>query len=149
MIAEFQGEYRWLSNFWPCNVRMPDGITYPSAEHAFQAYKALDLDKRKQIAMMGDAREAKKFGKAVDLRPDYQRTRLMLMATVVYLKFAQNAELRALLLETADKELVEGNWWNDVYWGVCNGEGENWLGKILMGVRGVLVEGFEQLCFPF
>jgi predicted NAD-dependent protein-ADP-ribosyltransferase YbiA (DUF1768 family) len=35
-------------------------------------------------------------------------------------------------------ELIEGNWWGDTYWGVCNGVGENHLGKLLMKIRDYL-----------
>ena len=44
-------------------------------------------------------------------------------------------ELREKLLDTGDAELIEGNWWNDTTWGVCNGVGENRLGKLLMQIR--------------
>ena len=45
MINEFQGDYRFLSNFHPAEVEM-DGIKYPSVEHAYQAAKSLDKDER-------------------------------------------------------------------------------------------------------
>ena len=38
-------------------------------------------------------------------------------------------------MQTEDAELVEDNWWGDKFWGVCNGEGENHLGKLLMKIR--------------
>jgi hypothetical protein len=41
-----------------------------------------------------------------------------------------------LLLDTSDKVLIEENNWNDTFWGVCNGVGENNLGRLLMQVRG-------------
>jgi hypothetical protein len=41
----------------------------------------------------------------------------------------------ALLLATGDMELIEDNDWDDTYWGVCNGAGENNLGKLLMKIR--------------
>src|SRR4051812_21328901 len=44
-IAEFQGEYRFLSNFWPATVEF-EGIRYPTAEHAYQAAKTLDAKER-------------------------------------------------------------------------------------------------------
>lgn len=50
-------------------------------------------------------------------------------------KFTQHKDLAEKLLETGDEELVEGNKWNDTYWGVCNGKGKNQLGKILMRIR--------------
>jgi predicted NAD-dependent protein-ADP-ribosyltransferase YbiA (DUF1768 family) len=31
--------------------------------------------------------------------------------------------------------LIEGNTWNDRYWGVCRGTGKNRLGQILMRIR--------------
>ena len=37
--------------------------------------------------------------------------------------------------KTDDVELIEGNEWSDTFWGVCRGQGENWLGKILMKTR--------------
>lgn len=44
-------------------------------------------------------------------------------------------ELQQRLLDTGSEELVEGNTWGDVYWGVCDGKGQNNLGKILMDLR--------------
>jgi hypothetical protein len=49
--------------------------------------------------------------------------------------FKEWSDLRQILLDTGNQELIEGNNHNDRYWGVCNGVGENWLGKILMLVR--------------
>jgi predicted NAD-dependent protein-ADP-ribosyltransferase YbiA (DUF1768 family) len=59
------------------------------------------------------------------------------METLLRQKFA-HPELRAKLKETNDAELVEGNWWGDRFWGVCRGEGENHLGKLLMKIRAEL-----------
>ena len=35
----------------------------------------------------------------------------------------------------SNEELVEGNYWGDTFWGICNGEGTNWLGILLMAER--------------
>ncbi len=56
------------------------------------------------------------------------------MLEVVRAKFRVNV-LAEKLLATGDDELVEHNTWDDSFWGTCNGEGENHLGKILMKVR--------------
>ena len=61
--------------------------------------------------------------------------KVKLMFDLVTEKFKQNPELKQKLLETGNQELIEGNTWNDTFWGVCNGQGQNWLGKILMLVR--------------
>lgn len=47
----------------------------------------------------------------------------------------KNSELGNKLEATGDSLLVEGNWWHDTFWGVCNGFGENNLGKLLMKIR--------------
>src|SRR5690348_9381030 len=62
-IAEFQGEYRFLSNFWPAEVAY-EGITYPTAEHAYQAAKTMDVNERKRIAALPTPAEAKAAGRA-------------------------------------------------------------------------------------
>ena len=79
----------------------------------------------------------KRRGRAVSLRPDWEQVKLGLMEEIVYAKFSQNEELRRLLLSTGDRVLIEGNTWNDTFWGVSlkSGNGQNHLGKILMKVR--------------
>ena len=60
------------------------------------------------------------------------------MWRICYCKFAHNDDLKEKLLATGDAELIEGNTWNDTYWGVCRGKGKNHLGKIIMEVREAL-----------
>ena len=62
------------------------------------------------------------------------------MLDVVRAKFDQHPDLAQKLLATGDEELVEGNDWGDIYWGVYKGRGNNMLGKILMRVRAELRE---------
>jgi len=63
------------------------------------------------------------------------------METLLRDKFTRHADLRILLLDTGDRELVEGNTWDDRFWGVCEGVGENHLGRLLMKIRAELREG--------
>lgn len=133
-IAEFQGDYRFLSNFWPAHVEF-DGITYPTAEHAYQAAKTLDPAERRRIAALPTPAEAKREGRALPLRPDWEQVKLDVMERCVRYKFSHDADLRARLLATGDAQLEEGNAWGDRFWGVYEGQGENWLGRILMTVR--------------
>ena len=81
----------------------------------------------------------KKMGRSVSLRPDWEDIKDDVMLEGLYRKFT-NDELAEWLLDTGDEELVEGNWWGDRYWGVCNGIGQNKLGKLLMKVREELAE---------
>ena len=61
-----------------------------------------------------------------------------LMYQICKAKFTQHADLAEQLLATGDAELIEGNTWGDRTWGVCDGIGENRLGKTLMFIRAQL-----------
>ena len=133
-IAEFQGEYRFLSNFWPAEVTY-NGITYPTAEHAYQASKTLDTDARRRIAALPTPAQAKAEGRKLALRDDWETAKFVVVEDVVRLKFTTHADLRDKLLATGDTPLEEGNTWGDRTWGVYQGQCDNRLGKILMKVR--------------
>ena len=136
MISEFQGEFRFLSNFWPCEVEL-EGIRFPSVEHAYQSAKTLDLKKRKQISEMTSPGEAKRAGNTLILRPDWEEIKIEVMRELLRQKFdiTKHYDLWLELHMTKPEELVEGNWWEDTFWGVCKGKGENHLGKLLMEIR--------------
>lgn len=69
------------------------------------------------------------------LRPDWEAVKEDIMREAVTAKFTQHADLRRLLLETGDAELVEHTE-NDRYWADGgDGSGLNRLGAILMEVR--------------
>lgn len=131
-ITRFQGEHRFLSNFWPT----ADGKT---VEHVYQAAKCADSDDSARILALPTAGEAKRAGQEVVLRADWSDVRVQVMADAVARKFVE-PELRQMLLDTGDAKLVEGNTWGDVFWGVdmTTGEGRNALGILLMGVRASL-----------
>jgi ribA/ribD-fused uncharacterized protein len=133
-IAAFEGEYHFLSNFYPA-VIVFEGITYPSVEHAYQSAKTTDMNERRRIAAIIDPANAKVAGRKLDYRPDWETVKFDVMETCVRYKFTHHPELREKLLATGDAELIEGNTWNDRIWGVYQGQGENRLGKTLMKVR--------------
>ncbi len=137
-INSFQGEYRWLSNFWLCKIKC-EGLLYPSVEHAYQATKTLDLEWRKRISNLQNPGKAKRFGRYSKIREDWEEIKQQVMKELITKKF-QIPELKQKLLNTEDIELIEGNHWGDTYWGVSNKVGENHLGKILMKVRNSLKE---------
>ena len=132
-IDRFADKYFFLSNFYYTPVTY-DGMRFRSSEAAYQAQKCKHLQDKEMFRNMGSA-EAKKFGKGVVLRDDWADVKVSIMTDIVRCKFKQNHELAKMLVDTGDTYLEEGNWWGDVFWGVCNGAGENWLGKILMQVR--------------
>ena len=133
MINEFSGKYRFLSNFWSCYVKYA-GVWYPSVENAYQAAKMNNTEDRKRFLDI-KASEAKKLGRLLPMREEWDDEKLDIMYQLVRQKFTTSPILRDLLIETDSEELQEGNWWGDTYWGTVNGKGENYLGKILMKVR--------------
>jgi N-glycosidase YbiA len=130
--------YGFLSNFHPSTIYV-NGKSYPTVEHAIQAHKTLDETSHDLIRRAKTPGEAKKLGRAVLLRPDWEEVKVDLMRDFVRKKF-ENPFLRPLLVATGDAELIEGNTWNDRFWGVCRGSGLNWLGKILMEIRGEILK---------
>lgn len=135
MINSFTGKYRFLSNFYGAPVEINDWL-FMTSEHAYQAAKSLDpivwRSVQKDCLTPG---QAKRYGSKINLRPDWNQVKLGIMTEIVEVKFEQNPHLMMQLIDTEDQELIEGNVWGDTYWGVCNGKGENHLGKILMQIR--------------
>lgn len=157
MIDKFEGRFRFLSNFYPCEIEH-QGIKYPSVEHFYVAMKVTDQqlingkyytpgDFREMIAKIKEPSIVKKIGSKVKLRKDWSSKKLEFMNWAVREKF-KNAELKELLLDTGSFQIIEGNTWQDFFWGVCNGKGQNHLGKILMTVRdelrGIKKTGLEE-----
>ena len=133
----FDGEYAFLSNFYDSPIEK-DGIVYPTNEHFFQAMKTLDDEERKRIAAAETPGKAKRMGRSVKLRPDWEQSKIQIMKEGLTLKFLCHKDLAEKLVATGDVWLIEGNWWGDTCWGVCKGVGENNLGKLLMKIRGEL-----------
>lgn len=134
VIDSFDGDFRFLSNFSPHPVFL-NGRGWKTAEHAFQAMKTDKTHEKNVIGMAPTPGKAKRLGQRVTLRPDWENIKLDVMLTIVRKKFSQHRDIAELLIGTGDAELIEGNNWNDRFWGVCNGEGENNLGLILMQIR--------------
>lgn len=139
MIDSFTGDHRFLSNFYPCSIKF-DGNWYESVEHSYQAAKTLDKSDRAKFRKGIKAFEAKRLGKKVKLRSDWEKVKFKIMEELIQFKFSTDNDLKKRLLETGQEELIEGNDWGDTIWGKCNGKGQNHLGKILMKVR----NGFQS-----
>jgi N-glycosidase YbiA len=132
-IDRFVGEHEFLNNFYAASLWI-DGKRYPTCEHAYQAHKTLDEAVREKIRCVATPREAKTLGHTFALREDWESVRIDLMRGFLQKKF-ESPFLRDQLLSTGDSRLVYGNTWNDKFWGVCRGQGENWLGKLLEELR--------------
>lgn len=144
IIDSFNGKYRFLSNFYECNVHY-EGITYPSSEHAYQAAKSINPEVRKYVAKLPSPSVSKRFGSQIYLRDDWDYIKLSIMRQIVFDKFAHNTDLKNRLLATNSAILIEGNTWNDTYWGMCDGVGDNNLGTVLMQLRSRLKHNTAEL----
>ena len=139
IIKQFIGPYRFLSNFYKCVIDY-EGLIYPSVEHAYQAVKTLDLiTERIRIRDAETPGQAKRRGRTVKLRQEWDDIKVDVMRTLLRLKFS-HPNLRQKLLDTGYAYLQEGNYWHDTFWGVDlrTGQGQNMLGKLLMELRSEL-----------
>ena len=140
----FSGVYDFLSNFYESPLEF-EGVVYPTLEHAFQAAKTFSSEERAWIGEAASAGVAKRRGgprgergRRIALRSDWEEAKVGVMRVLLAIKFSHGDELSDRLLETGERELVEGNSWGDVFWGVYRGRGENWLGRLLMERRDAL-----------
>ena len=143
-ILGFFDDYRFLSNFHEhpeVKITISGFAGLPieckNVEAAFAASKTIDIEERTRIAESKTPGEAKKMGRAVTLRPDWEAVKIDVMLELLTQKFS-HPYYRDLLKATGDAYLEETNLWGDHWWGVCYGVGENHLGKLLMQIREVL-----------
>lgn len=141
VINQFRNEYYFLSNFYPAEFTDCTGNIWPSVEHYFQAMKTENYIERAKIRKASTPGKAKSMGRNVDLRSNWNSIRLDVMKIGLLYKFRQNPDLRQKLIDTGDAILIEGNYWHDNVYGDCfcnkckNIRGQNYLGKLLMGIR--------------
>ena len=138
-IKGFNGEFRWLSNFYPATV-IYNGITYPTVEHGYVINKTVTEfteDDFKWFLSLHPG-QVKKLGRQLTLRDDWEDVKVQIMTDLCKSKFSSlNPDLKQKLLDTGSCELIEENTWGDVFWGMTpKGIGQNILGKILMEIRG-------------
>lgn len=146
VIDRFEGPYFFLSNFYEFPITY-FGDRYPSTENAYQAAKVDPTVRDKPCAdKTGKLRhwfehltlppgKSKKLGRILPLRDGWDKgIKDTVMKEVLAIKFS-DPQLQKWLLDTGDAKLIEGNWWGDTYWGVCEGMGLNKLGIALMYLR--------------
>jgi ribA/ribD-fused uncharacterized protein len=139
-INKFENEYAFLSNFFPSRIFTPEQDIAESVEHYFQAEKTNNYLEYIGVLHANTPGQAKRLGRKLTLRPDWEEVKDKVMYNALKQKFAI-PELKKLLLATGDAELEEGTWWHDNYWGNCycekckNIQGKNMLGKLLMKIR--------------
>lgn len=152
-IGEFKDSFAFLSNMYV----VPGGITFvedgaerraASSEHIYMMNKFSDSEHREQVLAAAEPRLAKKLARkferahvSLTYDPDDPLTKLPLMEAALRWKFAPGTAMARLLLATGDRELVEGNNRNDLFWGRSlegDHDGENHLGQLLTQRRNIL-----------
>jgi len=132
-ILGFSGEYKFLSNFHLVDITWK-GTQFTCSEHIYMFFKCTTEEDRKAILQLSKPGDIKKFGRSVKLPKNWGDIRDVAMMTALLAKFSI-PEMAEKLLSTKGMYIEETNWWNDTYWGVCNGVGENKLGRMLMFIR--------------
>lgn len=134
-MMQFKDEYEWLSNFSECKIEY-EGIKYPSVEHFYVAMKSTDPEIRSEVSKLTTPGKAKRFGRKLEIRPQWEDLKVSIMKYALDEKYSQEP-YKSLLIETGDIEIQEGNMWGDTFWGIDleSGEGRNTLGKMIMSIR--------------
>lgn len=138
----FRDEKAFLSNFTyvPTGI-YHHGIRFNTVENAYQAAKCADTKDMYQFANIPPA-QAKKLGRTVTLRPDWDAVKLDIMKDLLSQKF-EYRKFANKLKATGDDPLIEENYWHDNYWGICKchkcmasaTHGQNHLGRLLTEIR--------------
>lgn len=134
VIDSFSGDYAFLSNFYPAELEF-GGFLFPTSEHAYQAAKSDDINVWMRIQKLPFPGQAKKLGRNIKVVKDWDKIKINVMRKVLNNKFRDNPDLLKMLRDTGDALLIEGNTWGDRFWGLCNGQGLNHLGNLLMEIR--------------
>lgn len=137
-IICFRGYYFFLSNFYRKSF-LWNYRRWKTAEHAFQAAKALSDEDRELIRKSKHPMEARRLGQRVHIRPDWDLVKLNVLKSILEAKFS-DPNLKRRLLKTGDKYIGEENF-SDSYYGLVDGQGKNHLGKILMQLRDEFRQG--------
>lgn len=154
MIERFEGQNAFLSNFYPSpfiattwfNYGSEKEYEFPTVEHWFQAHKAANLADFERVLESPTPGIAKRTGKSIQMREEWDAVREDVMRAGLEHKFAPGSELAKKLVATGDEYLQEGNTWGDSYWGatfdtlMLRWDGRNRLGVMLMEVREALRE---------
>jgi N-glycosidase YbiA len=133
------GEYGEFSNFSNHPIEI-NGRVYPTVEHFYQAMKFRDFEYAEKIRRASSPMEAKRLGRTrkLTVRDDWEQNKVDVMRQAIREKFRLNTQLRDILLSTGDEELIEAAPYDEFWGSGRTGEGQNWLGRILMEVRSEL-----------
>lgn len=117
------------------------GETFATAEHAYQASRILPGPERETIKNAGSPLEAWREGQKYKDKLEYavpNFDKASVMEEIFRAKLAQHSDIRDILKESEDRELLKV-WDTDYYWGTGkDGSGQNVMGKLWMKLRSEL-----------
>lgn len=146
-IGSFSGDLEFLSNMYKIPIYFneskydnfqPDFKVYPSSENLYQALKCKYI-KDRELFQNVDPHKSKRIGKTIEIRYGWDNVRLEAMQLAIDLKF-KNIELAEKLINLPDDKIIEFNNWGDRFFGICNGEGLDHLGKILRAKKQQIIK---------
>lgn len=133
-ITEFKGAHDFLALEFPCQITY-EGVEYANAATLFYSLRATNERSRERIARLSPLK-ARQKSSALPGNPEYDDNREYYLKLACRAKFDANPTLKALLLKTANRQLVNNVTHRDDWIGVrLDGRGENALGKVLMDLR--------------
>lgn len=129
-------KYGMFSNFSEHGITIKE-IFYPTVEHYYQASKFENMEYKELIRKSNSPKRASELGKSKEqtIKSNWNDIKIDVMTEAIRLKFNQNTNIKATLLTTNNKLLIENSPY-DNFWGIGRtGVGINYLGTILMRIR--------------
>ena len=130
-FSSFSRHSVWFENYtWRTNENYYQAQKYAGLPGpAIERYNAIRIALTPRIAAdLGRDR-------SIPMRSDWEQVKDDVMRQCVLKKFQTHRDIRDILLETYDEEIIEDSPY-DSYWGIGpSGNGKNMLGKILMETR--------------
>ncbi|OGH62816.1 MAG: hypothetical protein A2848_00495 [Candidatus Magasanikbacteria bacterium RIFCSPHIGHO2_01_FULL_50_8] len=133
-IGFYEGDFYSLSNFSAHEVVI-EGVTYATAEHAYQVLKFSDSAQREKIKGAASAWLAREFGQSKKGRVE-NFDKIAVIKEIMRAKLLQHEDVRAALIKTGDSIILKNHPGDDGFWGCgADGTGQNVMGKIWMELR--------------
>lgn len=149
-MKQFRGPLAFLSNMHiepecPIVIDFGDGmvLAFPSMENAFQAMKCARPEDREAFVTLTPA-QARQHGQRVPMHADWDAGRRLIAMQYGLAQKFKYPGLAQRLVDIREDLITEINDWGDTFWGVCNGVGEDHLGRMLRKIRqDLLTMGYQ------
>jgi ribA/ribD-fused uncharacterized protein len=140
-----------FSNFIPYKERLTfpkTDIVLLTPEHYYQAYKSKNKQEQEKILTAPTPGKAKRLGRKITLRPDWEDIKFSVMINAQWLKVIHETDYFNLVLNADAEDFIEYNNHHDNIWGHClcnnckNKPKENLLQQALLYVQKLIKEKY-------